>query len=159
METVLASRHEHLGNTTMKYPVISSNPQIQAEYMRMRKAGQTHNCAEMFALQTCPGLQTDTRFMSGKFGNSFFSRQLQREIGSRADVKKAAMEQGFSVEGSVSYQARRDDPRPDELPYRVADDLVESYVMDVLDEHPTALLDDPELPKKVRTKLEGDANN
>lgn len=144
---------------SMKYPVISDNAEIQSEYARMRKNGQSHNTAEILALQISPGLQTDTRFMHGKWGSTYYSHQLQQHVGSRSDVKKAAMKQGLSVEGSVSYQCRSDAPRPGEKPYRVADSLVKEYVQDVLDEHPTALKDDPELPQKVRTRLQGDVAN
>lgn len=121
----------------------------------MRKKGTSHSCAEMFALRTGPSLQTDTRFLRGRSENSFYSRQLGKRVGSRSDVKKEIQKQGFSCEGSVSYTARSDAPRSDEKPYRVADDIVANGVLDILDEHPTALKDDPELPKKVRTRLEG----
>lgn len=143
----------------MAYPKVSQDPRIQKDYERMRTAGQSHNMAEMLALQTCPGLQTDTRFLTGQWGNEFYSHQLQSYVGSRGDVKREAMRQGISVEGSgCTYTVRSDAPRDDELPYKVADDIVENAVLDVLDDHPTALKDDPELPQKVRTKLQGDWN-
>jgi len=140
----------------MNYPVISRDPAIQQEYERMRRDGQSHNCAEMFATQTSPGLQTDTRFLHGRHGNGFYSSQLQSWVESRADVKRIAAKKGLSVEGSgCNYTAVHENPSFTETPYRVADDLVEDYVLDILDDHPTALMDDPELPAKVRTRLEG----
>ncbi len=47
----------------MKYPIISSDPQVQAEYKKLRKEGSSHNIAEMCALQQSPGISgTDSQF-------------------------------------------------------------------------------------------------
>lgn len=44
------------------YPIVSDDSQIQAEYVAARKRGESHNFAEMVALQRFPGLgQTDTK--------------------------------------------------------------------------------------------------
>lgn len=143
----------------MKYPIISRDPAIQKEYVRMRRKGTSHNLAQMFALQEAPGLQTDTRFLHGRSGNGFYSHQLQSWVGSRAEVRKVAAEKGMGIEGSgCNYKPQTEIPYVGEKPYRVADDIVENHVLDVLDEYPTALKDDPELPSKVRTKLQGSYN-
>lgn len=38
----------------MKYETISKNPVIQARYVELRKAGNTHKFAEMLAMQQAP---------------------------------------------------------------------------------------------------------
>ena len=136
----------------MKYPVISEHSEIQSEYIRLRNAGESHNCAEMFASGVCPGLQTDTRFLHGRDSNGFYSHQLQSWVSSRADVKRISAEKNYECEGSVTHHAS---DRTEDRPYKVDPRLVKSYVQDVVDDHPTALLDDPELPVKVEAKLSG----
>lgn len=69
----------------MKYPEISPDPAIQAEYVQMRKSGTSHSLAEMFALQQSPGLQTDTRFMSENHSyNQFDGGAGDKMAGDRA---------------------------------------------------------------------------
>ena len=49
-----------------KYPKISDDKRIQASYVKMRKAGESHNTAEMCALQQSPGASgVDNTFLSG----------------------------------------------------------------------------------------------
>jgi len=128
----------------------------RAEYEEMVKRGVSPKLAEMFALQQGPGLQTDTRFLHGRSENGFYSHQLQRWVSSRSDVKRICAEENRDCEGSVSHRSVWDKPRPDEKPYRVADDIVAEAVLDVLDDNPTALKDDPALPSRVRSRLEGE---
>ena len=47
--------------------VVSSNPAIQARYEEMRRAGESHNIADVLAHKTGPGLRTDAIFNEGKF--------------------------------------------------------------------------------------------
>lgn len=49
----------------MKYPVISSNPAVQAHYEAARREGTSHSLAEMFALGQGPTLKTDATFLAG----------------------------------------------------------------------------------------------
>ncbi len=55
------------------YPLVSMDPQQQADYIEMRACGMGHACAEMLALQQPPSLQgTDSIFMAGQVsGNQF----------------------------------------------------------------------------------------
>ncbi|SIO37916.1 hypothetical protein SAMN05444166_4227 [Singulisphaera sp. GP187] len=46
---------------------ISDNFDQQVAYWRMRKAGESHNMAEMLALRSFPGIKTDAIFNEGKF--------------------------------------------------------------------------------------------
>lgn len=48
----------------MKYPIVSSDPDVQARYEESRRAGQSHAFAEICAFRAPPGLKTDTRFVS-----------------------------------------------------------------------------------------------
>lgn len=127
------------------------------DYEEMIANGQSPAIADMLSHRQCPGLQTDKRFMSGKGGgNSFYSGQLQQWVGSRADVKRICEEKNYDCDGSVHHKSRFDIPRDDEIPYRVADDIVHDACLDVLEEHPTALIDDPDLITKTRERLTGD---
>ena len=64
----------------------------------MVAAGQSSAIAEILATQTCPGFQTDKRFMSGRGDNSFYSHQLQENVSSRADVKRICAEKNYDCE-------------------------------------------------------------
>jgi hypothetical protein len=132
------------------------NSQQQKAYDEMIAAGESHNIAEMLALQELPGLQTDKRFLHGKRENGFYSGQLQRWVSSKSDVKRICAEKNWDCEGSVSHKSYWDKPRDDEVPYQVADDIVDDAVFSTLVDNPTALKDDPELIEKTRTRLKGD---
>jgi hypothetical protein len=80
-----------------KYPVISSDPAIQRHYLQLRQQGMLHNGAEMLALQSPPGLQSDTRFMSGHVNHNQFADSPS--FGSL--YLNAAKRAGVSVEGAV----------------------------------------------------------
>lgn len=45
------------------YPLVSSNPLVQAAYEKMRGEGQSHNMAEMLATRSLPGLRTAATFI------------------------------------------------------------------------------------------------
>lgn len=131
-------------------------PEQQADYDEIIQSGASPRLAEMLALQSAPKLQTDKRFLRGKPQNGFYSHQLQSWVGSRGDVKRVCAEKNYDCEGSVRHVAHRDMPRPDEVPYRVADDIVDESVARVVDEYPTALQDEPDLRQKVARRLAGD---
>lgn len=115
--------------------------------------GESATIAEMLATRTVPSVQTETRWLAGRNGNGFFSRQLGCWVESRAHVKKIAAERGLDVYGSVNHTCTKDQPDPLSAPYEVADGLVDDYCRDILDEHPTALRDDPDLRQKVKESL------
>lgn len=48
-----------------EYPVVSSNPHVQAAYMEMRRNGESHNLAEMLAFRRAPDIRTDSTFLAG----------------------------------------------------------------------------------------------
>lgn len=57
------------------YPLVSMDPQQQADYLEMRAGGMGHACAEMLALQQPPGLHgTDSIFMAGSVNGKQFER-------------------------------------------------------------------------------------
>lgn len=49
----------------MAYPVISSDPVVQARYEQARAQGSQHVWAEMFALRRSPGAKTNREFFRG----------------------------------------------------------------------------------------------
>ena len=52
------------------FPFVSAEPETQAKYEAMRLAGESHNCAEMFATRRFPGVKTDSVFNEGKFSGT-----------------------------------------------------------------------------------------
>lgn len=132
------------------------NSQQQQERDEMIASGESSAIAEILATGQCPGLQTDKRFLQGKPGNGFYSHQLQEWVSSKSDVKRICTEKNYDCEGSVSHKSYWDKPRPDEEPYAVDETIVHDAVLDVLEENPTALKDDPELITRTAKRLAGD---
>jgi len=54
-----------------KWPIVSSDPVIQAFYESCRESGESHSIAEMCAFRQAPSLETDTTFTRG-FGTDPF---------------------------------------------------------------------------------------
>lgn len=80
------------------YPTISDNPQIQQSYVSMRKAGQSHNVAEMLANQTPPGdWRSDRTFMALNQFNDNPAEGLR--------LKKKAERAGVSVPEGAIYMS------------------------------------------------------
>ena len=55
-----------------KWPVISLNPEVQADYVRIRNLGTSHNLAEMSALGVSPSIKTDLAFWKGRVNENQF---------------------------------------------------------------------------------------
>jgi hypothetical protein len=56
-------------------PLVSDDPAIQARYLELRLAGQSHNMAEMLACRTFPGFNgTDKAFNRGRCNGQQFER-------------------------------------------------------------------------------------
>lgn len=84
-----------------EYPIVSDKPLIQAAYIKMRRAGQCHNLAEMFAFkQPCGTKNTDRAFFEGKYTGQDFE-QLPPGMQKRA-MGRYRRETGRSIpQGSV----------------------------------------------------------
>lgn len=80
-----------------KYPKVSDNPQIQADYEAIRERGECHNLASMLAKRQPPSARTDREFMEGHCnGNQF---EGMEHLG---DVYAAeARRRGVNVKGKV----------------------------------------------------------
>jgi hypothetical protein len=61
----------------MKYPIISSDRRIQAHYVKARRAGTSHNLAEMFALRLPPMSNSDREFLEGHVNGNQFANNPQ----------------------------------------------------------------------------------
>jgi hypothetical protein len=60
----------------MDFPIISERKDVQAEYERMRLAGESHNTAEMLAFAKPPGVTgTDQAFLEGNCNGNQFEGQ------------------------------------------------------------------------------------
>lgn len=90
----------------MKYPVISSNPEIQRRYMVMRSEGTSHRLAEMFALQQPPMSNTDREFLEGHANGNQFEKTPH--IGDW--YKRQARQAGVDVKGKVYLSGLADYP-------------------------------------------------
>ena len=116
-------------------PTISSNPVIQADYEQMRRAGQSHNMAEMLAFRQGPQIHgTDSGFMRGASGGKKWISQLGKRsdpsayVSSADDLRAICKAKKLDCEGMVNCKyAAHGDAGPSEE-YRVADDLVADAV-------------------------------
>jgi hypothetical protein len=79
------------------FPAISDDPVIQADYEAMRRAGEPHKAAEMFALHQTPALMTDAVFLEGHHSGNQFVRTP--EMGEY--YKRTAEAEGQTTEGKV----------------------------------------------------------
>ena len=78
----------------MSFPTVSDDPDVQATYLAMRRRGESHNLAEMLALQAVPHLVTDSAFLAGHANGSQFEKTpylgdayRRRALASGQDVK------------------------------------------------------------------------
>ena len=80
----------------MRYETISTDPRIQAEYEAMRAAGESHNMAEMLALQQFPFTRDENQLlMKGYQSGEDFA--TDPETGNR--YRKIAEAAGVSTTG------------------------------------------------------------
>jgi hypothetical protein len=137
----------------------------------MRLSGESHNIAEVLATRRFSGLRTDAIFNEGKFssdkgkvgphevwlreqadaagvstngkwycsGLASFPGDPTAWVGDRSDVLRIAREKNFTVEGYVEHKGHQADPGDD---VKIADELVEAEVRDILDSCPDAKPDD-----------------
>lgn len=57
-----------------RYPVVSTDPEVQQFYVTCRESGTAHNLAEMFALCQAPSVMTDAVFLEGRHSGSQFEK-------------------------------------------------------------------------------------
>lgn len=79
------------------WPVISADNAIQEAYEAMRREGQSHNVAEMCALQVAPTGNTDATFLAGHCNGNQFEKHPA--IGDFYEREAAAA--GVNVKGKV----------------------------------------------------------
>jgi hypothetical protein len=81
----------------VNYPIISSEPHIQAHYENSRRAGTSHNLAEMFALRLPPMSNSDREFLEGHVNGNQFEKTPA--IGNR--YRRMARAAGVNPTGKV----------------------------------------------------------
>jgi hypothetical protein len=169
-----------------QYPTVSRNPEVQQRYEAMREAGQSHNMAEMLACRTLPAAKTDTRF-SARLGkseqmpasyyrkakaagvstlNKKYMSQLAEYPGdpkawvggdARSEITRRCKEKGWGCEGAIEIPTPTHEI-PDDVPYRVADKVVEKAVMQRALIEPGAVSTPEKLPRvreDTRERLTG----
>lgn len=98
------------------FEIISGNPQIQAEYEAMRAKGESHNMAEMLALQAFPFSKDENRILfEGRESGKVYMSQLARfpndpraYVSNAADIHRIASEDNLEITGAVSHKRERD---------------------------------------------------
>lgn len=146
---------------------ITNNFAIQMDYWKMRKNGESHRMAEMLATRSFPGIKSDAIFNEGRFSGEagrigVEQRWLQEQaeavgvsttgkfycrgladfpgdptawVSDRGDVLRVAREKNMTVHGYVEHKGRQVEPNAD---VRIADDLVEGEVDEIMAECPDA---------------------
>jgi len=82
------------------YPLISPDPAQQHAYVTMRRRGESHNIAEMCALQAVPKLRTDTTFLAGV---GTLQSQFSDNEAELHRVVKDAKKQGYTPKSTDYY--------------------------------------------------------
>lgn len=81
----------------MSYPIVSSNPQVQSFYEQLRRSGESHLLADMFAHRQPPMSNSDREFLEGYAnGNQFEGQDYQGNW-----YKKQAKRAGVDTTGKV----------------------------------------------------------
>lgn len=150
------------------YPYASRLNSAQLlEYMKMRFSGESHTMSELLASRSFPGIKTDAIFNEGRFSGEagrigMEQRWLQEQaeavgvsttgkfycrgladfpgdptawVSDRGDVLRVAREKNMTVHGYVEHEGRQVEPAAD---VRIADDLVEGEVNEIMAECPGA---------------------
>jgi hypothetical protein len=148
-------------------PMVSHSKSIQAAYIAMRLDGLGHKLADMFAHQQPPMSNTDREFLEGHCnGNQFektpgvgdyYAREAKAQgvditgrvyinslaaypgdpkawVSSRGDLEAVVKERNWSCQGSSNIVG---DPREGPADVRIADDLVESKMIDRMEADPS----------------------
>lgn len=96
----------------MKYPVVSNDPAVQKEYVKLRKEGSSHNIAEICATQTCPGISgTDSQFwaatghLTNRFNDSPGGKAIGKYYKERAEKMAPGCTSGAVYMQGVSPEA------------------------------------------------------
>lgn len=90
----------------MELPTISHDPAVQARYEQMRADGQSHNLAEMFALQAPPMSDSDREFWLGHHNGAQFQDDPRSGDHHLAIAKRA----GVNPKGKVYISGLADYP-------------------------------------------------
>jgi hypothetical protein len=91
----------------MTFPVISEIEEIQSAYVVMRKAGESHNIAEILAMRITPGLRgTERMFFEGHCNGNQFA--MDSNAGKK--FKRAAKRAGVDTTGAVYVGGLADYP-------------------------------------------------
>lgn len=111
------------------YPIVSENPREQERYEQLRREGQSHNLAEMFATRSFPAISgTQSIFMKGCQGKKWIS-QLGPKSDPEAwvtgpdDVSDVCKRRGYSCEGMVRVKGPNYEV-PDNQPYKPSDAII-----------------------------------
>jgi len=136
-------------------------------------------------LNICPSIKTDSIFLRGGDGFDNDEERLQAHavaksagvtpsgryisqlaeypydprawVNSVAEVKQRCQQEGFSCDGAVKVKARpTDGPGHLEVPYQVADDIVEEAVTKEIGENVVSAQERADLADKLRKRYSGE---
>lgn len=89
----------------MEYPTVSRDPKRQARYEEMRRAGESHNIAELLAIGRFPYFMSDDIFIKGRFCSDR-DKNGEDEIRRRRKAEAA----GVSTNGKEYFSGLADFP-------------------------------------------------
>src|SRR5512135_1205873 len=89
----------------MEYPTVSRDPERQARYEEMRRAGESHNIAELLAIGRFPYFMSDDIFIKGRFCSDR-DKNGEDEIRRRRKAEAA----GVSTNGKEYFSGLADFP-------------------------------------------------
>lgn len=93
---------------TEEYPQVSDRAHIQRFYEKLRREGQSHSLAEMFAFQQPPMSDTDREFLEGQGG---CYDQFPGEMAAVGDFyRKKAEAAGVNITGKVYKSSLANEP-------------------------------------------------
>ena len=93
-----------------RFPVVSDDAVIQAEYEESRRLGNSHNLAMIFVFRQAPGAMTDREFLEGHVNGSQFESDPDAGDFYAEEARKAGIDHKGKVyiEGLAGYPG---DPR------------------------------------------------
>lgn len=124
------------------WPIVSSDPDIQADYEMIRDKGTSHNLAKIFALRQCPSIQTGKQFVNSRpthvnpsvhaervaaaeaagvstTGKEYisqlarFPRDPEAWVRDPSDIKRVCEKNNWGCDGLVKVKAHETPPEPD----------------------------------------------
>lgn len=90
------------------FPIVAEDDEVQSHYVFSRRQGTSHKMAEMFAFQSAPALETDTRWLSRQLEQQ--RRDFNADTLEGQTLLAAAREAGIPIDSAVYQPGLADHP-------------------------------------------------